>query len=228
MKHPETARRLREAMAEKGMIAQELSDKSGVKKASISQYINGSHKPSNQSSGAMGIILDVSPLWLMGFDVEKRISKLELYGEYAKAFRDYHASEEPCKMVTIPVVRRVAAGIPLTSFDEVIDYISIPEETASKGTYFALKIKGDSMSPTINDGDVVVCRQQPNAEDGQIVVAIVNGDDGVCKRLRKYPDGNIALVSDNTAYQPMYFSVSEIDSTPVSVMGIVQELRRKF
>lgn len=71
MKHEKTARRLRDAMAEKNIIAQDLAERAGVSKASISQYINGSHKPSNVSAGKMAEVLDVSPLWLMGFDAPK-------------------------------------------------------------------------------------------------------------------------------------------------------------
>lgn len=66
MKHEETARRLKDALNRKNMKAQELSDKSGVSKASISQYMNGVHAPNNISSAKMAKILDVDPLWLMG------------------------------------------------------------------------------------------------------------------------------------------------------------------
>lgn len=69
MKNKLTAKRLKVALEALNMKPQELSDKSGVGKASISQYINGSHSPSNISSGKMGKILNVNPLWLMGFDV---------------------------------------------------------------------------------------------------------------------------------------------------------------
>lgn len=72
MKHELTAKRLRQALEENGLTQQELSEKSGVKKASISQYVNGSHEPSNISAGKIGKILNVEPLWLMGFDVEMR------------------------------------------------------------------------------------------------------------------------------------------------------------
>ncbi len=80
MKYPETARRLRLALDNKGIIPKELADKSKVSKASISQYINGSHAPSNISSGKMAEVLGVSPVWLMGFDVpmeDKRLTALE-------------------------------------------------------------------------------------------------------------------------------------------------------
>lgn len=69
MKYEQTAKRLLLALSNSNMKPQELADKSGVSKASISQYVNGSHSPSNISSGKMGAILNVNPLWLMGFDV---------------------------------------------------------------------------------------------------------------------------------------------------------------
>ena len=69
MKNELTANRLRIALSNNNMKPQELADKTGVSKASISQYINGSHKPSNISAGKIGEALNVEPLWLMGFDV---------------------------------------------------------------------------------------------------------------------------------------------------------------
>ncbi len=69
MKNELTAQRLALALSNANMRPQELADKSGVSKASISQYVNGSHAPSNISSGKMASVLNVNPLWLMGFDV---------------------------------------------------------------------------------------------------------------------------------------------------------------
>ncbi len=69
MKFPETARRLSTALTNANMRPQELANMSGVSKSSISQYVNGTHTPSNISSGKMAAILNVNPLWLMGFDV---------------------------------------------------------------------------------------------------------------------------------------------------------------
>lgn len=81
MKNELTAKRLQLALSNANMNQQELADKSGVSKASISQYVNGSHAPSNISSGKMGKILNVEPMWLMGFDVKMR---KELSSESAK------------------------------------------------------------------------------------------------------------------------------------------------
>lgn len=71
MKFPITAERLKEALTDRNLSAQELADKSNVSKSSISQYVNGTSKPSNISAGKLATVLGVNPLWLMGFDVEK-------------------------------------------------------------------------------------------------------------------------------------------------------------
>ena len=127
----------------------------------------------------------------------------------------------------IPVLGRVAAGIPLDAVEEYIDYEEIPEAMAKDGEYFGLRIKGNSMEPKISDGDVVIVKKQSDADDGDIVVALVNGNEGCCKRIKKYETG-VALVSNNPAYDPMYFSNAEIDTVPVTIIGKVVELRAKF
>lgn len=71
MKHQDTASRLREALNDKNMKPQELANLTGINKASISQYVNGTYRPSNLSAGKMAKVLGVSPLWLMGFSVNK-------------------------------------------------------------------------------------------------------------------------------------------------------------
>lgn len=69
MRYEVTARRLRAALDSAEMRAQDLSNRSGIGKSSISQYLSGSHAPSNKSAGAMAAVLGVNPVWLMGFDV---------------------------------------------------------------------------------------------------------------------------------------------------------------
>ena len=96
---------------------------------------------------------------------------------------------------------------------------------AQKGEYFALLIKGDSMSPFIMDGDKVIVSQTTEAEDGDIVIALVDGKDGVCKVFKRTASG-IVLISKNPNYDPMVFTNSEIDTEPVRIIGKVVEIRR--
>lgn len=137
------------------------------------------------------------------------------------------SSDKYHKSIVINVLGRVAAGIPLNAIEEIIDTEEISQEMASNGEYFALKISGNSMEPKISNGDVVIVRKQSDADDGDLVIAMVNGDDAVCKRLKKYSDG-IALISNNPAYEPMYFSNKDILEKPVTILGKVRELRAKF
>ncbi len=129
--------------------------------------------------------------------------------------------------VTINVLGRVAAGIPIEAIEEVIDTEEITEKLARTGTFFGLQIHGDSMEPRMCEGDVVIVRKQDDAESGEIVIATVNGSDATCKRLRKYRDG-IELISNNPSYDPMFFSNEEIENKPVRILGKVVELRGKF
>ncbi len=131
------------------------------------------------------------------------------------------------KSILIPVLGRVAAGIPIEATTEIIDTEEIPEEMAKTGDFFALKIKGNSMEPRIMDGDVVIVRKQDEAENGDVIIAMVNGDDATCKRLRKYKDG-IELISNNPSYKPMFFSDMDVQTKPVRIIGKVVELRGKF
>lgn len=129
--------------------------------------------------------------------------------------------------VTIKVLGRVAAGIPIEAVEDIIDTEEITEELAATGEFFGLKIHGDSMEPRICEGDVVIVRQQDDAESGDLVIAMVNGSDATCKRLKKYA-GGIMLLSNNAKYEPMIYSEDDILSKPVRIIGKVVELRGKF
>lgn len=164
--------------------------------------------------------------------VDLQQSKIELFakalGTTAKDLVGW--DDEPNqkrKGVVINVLGRVAAGIPIEAVTDIIDTEEIPEEMAKTGEFFGLQIHGDSMIPHICDGDIVIVRQQNDAESGDIVIATVNGDEATCKRLRKYKDG-IELISNNPSYDPFEYSNEEIESKPVRIIGKVVELRRKF
>ena len=83
------------------------------------------------------------------------------------------------------------------------------------------------MEPRMCEGDVVIVRQQDDAESGDIVIAMINGHDATCKRLMKYA-GGISLLSFNPLYEPMMFSNEEIETKPVRIIGKVVENRQKY
>jgi repressor LexA len=123
-------------------------------------------------------------------------------------------------MARLPVLGRVPAGLPLEAVESIEDYIYVDKAIVKAGTYFALKVKGDSMiNAGIYDGDTVVVRHQPAAEDGEIVVAKIEGEATV-KRLRKKNDA-VFLQPENPHY-PI------IRADNIEIVGKVVYLTRKI
>ncbi len=104
--------------------------------------------------------------------------------------------------VELPVMGRIAAGVPIEAISEISHHVAVPGGmVAGRGAHYALEVKGDSMIEAgINDGDVVVIREQSTAEMGDIVVALVEGHEATLKRYRRR--GNmIVLEAANPAYE---------------------------
>ena len=102
----------------------------------------------------------------------------------------------------VPVIGRIAAGGPILAEQAIEDVFPLPRELVGSGTLFMLKVVGDSMiDAAIADGDWVVVRQQPNAENGDIVAAMIDGEATV--KTYKKRDGHIWLMPHNEAYAPI-------------------------
>ncbi len=129
--------------------------------------------------------------------------------------------------VRVPVYGTVPAGIPVDAIEEIIGYEEITPTLAASGKYIALKIKGDSMTPQICDGDTVIVRLQADADTGDTVIILIADGEATCKKLKKDKTG-VWLMPNNPAYEPMYYTNDEIESVPVNVIGKVIELRREF
>ena len=109
---------------------------------------------------------------------------------------------EPVHAMELPVMGRIAAGVPIEAIAHVSHHVAVPGSMLSgKGQHYALEVKGDSMIEAgINDGDIVVIREQSTAENGDIVVALVEDAEATLKRFRR--KGNmIALEAANPAYE---------------------------
>lgn len=199
--------------------------------SNLSRYVANSGKQQKEVASALGFNQKTFNGWCKALSMPT-MGKVQAIADYFGIMKsdlldEPAVSDKAVSAVRIPVLGRVAAGIPLDAIEEIIDFEEIPQALASDGEYFGLRIKGDSMEPKISDGDVVIVRKQDDADDGDLVIALVNGNEGCCKRLRKY-GGSIALMSTNPAYEPMYFSGSEVDLVPVRIIGKVKELRAKF
>lgn len=199
----------------------------------LNYYISNSGKQQKEIAADLGISPTTFNTWCV-WKIMPRMGKVQAIADYFNIGKSDLIDDKSNiigkrtkKGVIINVLGRVAAGIPIEAIEDIIDTEEITEELAKTGDFFGLKIHGDSMEPRMCEGDVVIVRKQEDAESGDIVIAMVNGDDATCKRLRKYRDG-IELISNNPAYKPMFFSNREIEEKPVKIIGKVVELRGKF
>jgi len=126
----------------------------------------------------------------------------------------------------LPLYGCVCAGNGIFADNYIEEWVSVGNAYNAE-EYFVLNIKGDSMEPEMHDGDSVIVKKQETAQDNDYVIALVNGDEGVCKQLKRYKEG-MALVSLNPQYPPRYFSEEEVTGIPVRILGKVVESRRLF
>lgn len=126
----------------------------------------------------------------------------------------------------IPVLGKIPAGVPIKAVQDIIDEIDVsPEMTRDGHSYFGLLVTGDSMIPEFRSGDYVIVRQQPTAENGDIVAAYVGGDNATLKRYHRSESG-ITLEALNPDYESRTFSPEEVDTLPLTIAGVVVEQRR--
>jgi repressor LexA len=119
----------------------------------------------------------------------------------------------------VPLVGRIAAGVPITADPQVEDIFPLPRELVGEGQLFMLKVEGDSMvNAAIEDGDWVVIRQQDDAENGEIVAAMIDGEATV--KTLKQGDGHVWLMPHNPAFTPIL-------GDDASMLGVVVAVVRR-
>lgn len=162
---------------------------------------------------------------VMKSTVSKYLTEMENRGLITRD--NTHYSIETLKMKKtmkntqqLPIVGNVACGTPILAEENIESYLTISGDFLGTGTFFVLMAKGDSMiNAGINDGDYVIVRQQPSAEEGQIVVAMV--EDGECTLKRYYKDKRrkkIRLHPENEKMKDMFFDTIEIQGVALKVI----------
>ena len=157
----------------------------------------------------------------------KHLAALEKKGLITKSTYGYRSIELPgeysprqTRFVSVPLVGRIAAGQPLLAAENIDGFIPVPADMAQSENYFALKVRGDSMRDAgIFNGDIIIARQQSTADNGDIVVALLEDEATVKKIYRE--DGHFRLQPENPEYTPIV--VQE-----VQVLGKVALSIRRF
>ena len=130
-------------------------------------------------------------------------------------------------VVKIPLLGVVKAGYDYLAQENWIGTVDVDKKLADSGEFFALKVHGDSMFPTLMEDDIVIIKKQDDFENGDIVVAIINGDEATIKKGKK-SDVGILLQPLNNDYEPLIFTYDEMKSIPVTIIGVVKQLKREF
>lgn len=140
--------------------------------------------------------------------------------DIAAGFDETDINDERPQATYVPVVGRIAAGVPLTAEEAVDDIFPLPKQIVGEGTLFLLRVVGDSMvEAAICDGDWVVVRQQPVADNGDIVAAMLDNEATVKTFKRK--DGKVWLIPHNPAFDP-------IDGEHATILGKVTAVLRRI
>lgn len=193
---------IRNRRKELGITLEEIGDYVGVSKTTVQRWESG-----NISNMRRDRIKKLSEIL--------QIEAEELIGIHNNG-----------SVVKIPVLGRVAAGVPITAQEDILGFEEVPAGWTQNDTVFALKIKGDSMEPRIVEGDIVVVRSQQDVESGETAIVMIDGE-ATCKKVLKHADG-IVLVANNPKYPPVMFTAKEAEEKRIEVLGKVVELRAKF
>ena len=216
----EVGRRIAKARKAAALTKKELAEKIQVAPSTIGRYEDGQigrlKKPVVYS---IAEVLDVNAHWLLC---------ISPFIDSKDAMMDSKALENSTRAVRIPIIGRVAAGVPLEAVENLVGYEEISVHTSRLGDLFALWVKGDSMAPRICDGDVVIIKKQQSVKNGDIAVVMVGNADATLKKI-KISEAGITLIAYNpVVYEPHFYTYAEVESLPVSIIGKAIEIRRRL
>jgi repressor LexA len=161
--------------------------------------------------------------------VHEHLSNLERKGYIRKAYNESRSielvqGEAIPGAVELPLLGEVAAGLPIEAIEHRETVLVPPDLLRKQGENYVLRVVGDSMiEEQIRDGDYIIVNSRPTAENGEMVVALIDGEAATVKKLYREGDGRIRLQPANAAMAPMYF-----DAEDVRIQGIVVGVIRKY
>lgn len=202
------ANRLNKAISLRNIKPVELSEKTGIDKSKISSYMSGRYKAKQDGVYLLAQALNVSEVWLMGYDVPMESTPIKKISK-----------------IRIPVLGKVKAGYDYLAQENIIGYESI-DNVSDPENYYALQISGDSMEPLFSDGDIAIVHKQDDFESGNTCIILINGDEATVKKVVRMDDG-IDLIAMNPYYPVRHFTKNEMNEIPVKIIGKVVEARKR-
>ena len=211
MKRSNTSERLKQIMKDRNLRqvdilekAKPYCDKYNIRlgRNDLSQYVSGKVIPGQDKLTILGLALNVTETWLMGYDVQQERDERDAQGE-----GQYNLPKDirPAVKRRYKYLGEIACGEPIFANEQYETFIDLESDTNAD---FVLKAKGDSMiNARIQDGDMVFIKEQPDVNDGEIAAVIID-DEATLKRVYKYDD-HISLCSENPRYKPINIRANE-------------------
>lgn len=196
----EIGKRIAQLRRERGISQEELSELALLHRVTVAKYETGQVEPGASALSRIADALNVST-----DEILCRVEKLPPFVPIVRA--------------SVPVVGEIACGVPITAEQNTEGFADLPDGISAD---FALRCKGDSMTPTFLDGDLVLIRQQPEVEDGQIAAVGIDGE-ATLKHFYKTP-GGVLLVSDNPKFAPMAYPAASAPIVYGKAVGFVRKL----
>lgn len=208
---------LKKVMELRGISQTELCEKTGIPKSAMSQYLSGAFKPKQARTYILAEALHTTPEYLMG-----TLDNPDPAPELKSPLHIIRYTPE--QMTPLPVIGRVAAGYTCLAEQVIEGYALADPSSLTEGyEHFWLRVKGDSMEPDIQDGDLVLVRSQETVDSGDCAVVIVDEEDGLVKNI-EFGSNYVSLISKNPSYPPRIFV--EEEANRLRIVGKVVELKR--
>ncbi|TFI67836.1 hypothetical protein CKN63_03280 [Carnobacterium divergens] len=217
------ASKIKYALEYRNMKPKDLSEKTGISRSSISEWLSGKYDPKQDKIFLIAKALEIDEGWLLGLNVpiERKSDITSIYNKLEKerqkkvySFAEQQLEEQNNNIVeftkNLPIVGKSAANPSILEYGDVNveqgSFEHIPE-----GADCAILIQGDSMEPLIKDGEIVFYRRQEDIENGEIAIVEINGDGVTCKKVYfNVEEETIILKSINEKYQDREISDEDI------------------
>lgn len=196
---------LRMYRKQRGMTAKDVADKVGVARATVSRYETGDIEVSISMAEKLAKALGISPMDLIDLPDED-------------------------DTVPVPTLGEVAGGPPIDALEDAYEEFSISKALAQRGTFATFKIKGDSMAPRINDGDVVLVQYGADVASGDVAICYMYDYQVTCKKVFFLEGGKLRLQAYNEEiFSTKTFTKAELEEMNFQILGkVVLVVRNEF
>lgn len=212
------ANRIKQLRNSRKMSQEEFATKIGVSRSTVGMYETGKREPDLETCEAIADFFNVDMDYLTGRSNIERRHPINLPDNPLSTIGERYTPKGQ-----IPLLGRVAAGLPMYAEENIEGYIANDFDDGE--VYYGLHVHGDSMSAAgIDDGDVVIVRQQDSVDTDQIAVVMVNGNDATIKYVQQ--QGDVVFLSPKS-YNPVHqIQIYDLAKTPVRILGRVVQVRK--